>query len=104
MHYGTVRWFNKKTGAGLIRTDDGEGVIFLNSDIQDSDPSSIDKGSRVTLDVQKSRSGVLAAINVRSTELSHGTTDHFTYNSLASQHDLDARFVVEMNEKKQGHF
>ena len=70
MHYGTVIWFNKKTGAGFIRTDDGEGVIFLNSDIQDSDPSSIDKGSRVTLDVQKSRSGVLAAINVRSTELS----------------------------------
>ena len=70
MHYGTVRWFNKKTGAGFIRTDDGEGVIFLNSDIQDSDPSSIDKGSRVTLYVQKSRSGVLAAINVRSTELS----------------------------------
>ena len=69
MHYGTVKWFNKKTGAGFIRADDGEGLIFLSSDILDSDPSSIDKGSRVTLDVQKSRSGVLVAFNVRAVNL-----------------------------------
>jgi hypothetical protein len=24
MPYGTVKWFNAKTGAGFIRTDDGE--------------------------------------------------------------------------------
>jgi len=69
MPYGTVRWFNKKTGAGFIRTDDGEDVIFLNGDIRDTDPTSIYKGSRVSLDVLKSRSGDLAAINVKSSEI-----------------------------------
>ena len=40
MPYGTVEWLNTKTGVGLIRTDDGENVSFLNSAIQDSDTSS----------------------------------------------------------------
>jgi cold shock CspA family protein len=66
--YGTVRWFNTKTGAGFIRTDDGEHVLFLNDAIQDSDPSSIRRGARVSLDVLKSNYG-LTAINVRVAEL-----------------------------------
>ncbi len=69
MPYGTVKWFNKKTGAGFIRTDDGENVIFLNSDIRETDPGSIYKGSRVSLDVLKTRSGDLAAFNVKSAEI-----------------------------------
>ena len=67
MPYGTVRWINTKTGAGFIRTDDGENVLFLNGAIQNSDTSSIYKGVRVCLDVLKSRYG-LTAINVRATE------------------------------------
>ena len=67
MQYGTVRWFNRKIGAGFIRTDDGEDVIFLQSDLRDSDPGSICNGSRVRLDVLKCRSGDFAAINVQST-------------------------------------
>lgn len=66
MPYGTVRWFNAKTGAGFIRTDDGENVLFLIGAIRDSDPSSIYRGVRVYLDVLKTRSGDLAAINVKS--------------------------------------
>jgi len=66
MPYGTVRWFNAKTGAGFIRTDDGENVLFLSGSLQDSDPNSIYRGSRVSLDVLKTRSGDLAAINVKS--------------------------------------
>ena len=71
MSKGTVRWFNAKTGAGFIRTDDGENVLFLNGAIRESDPSSIRKGTRVRLDVLKSQYG-LKAINVRATELLEG--------------------------------
>ncbi len=69
MPYGTVKWFNAKTGAGYIRTDRGDNVLFLNGAIRDSDPGSIYKGVRVRLDVLKGQYG-LSAINVRSTELS----------------------------------
>ena len=66
MPYGTVMWFNKKTGAGYIRTDRGEDVLFLNNAIHNSDPSSIHKGMRVFLDFLKSKYGI-TAINVRAT-------------------------------------
>ena len=71
MSYGTVRWFNAKTGAGFIRTDDGENVLFLSGSLQDSDPNSICRGVRVCLDLLKSKYG-LTAINVRATELPEG--------------------------------
>lgn len=69
MPYGTVKWFNTKTGAGYIRTDRGENVLFLNGNIRDSDRRAIHKGARVSLDVLKGQYGLMA-INVRSTELS----------------------------------
>jgi len=34
MSNGTVRWFNRTIGAGFIRTDDGENVMFLNHAIK----------------------------------------------------------------------
>jgi cold shock CspA family protein len=71
MPFGTVRWFNTKTGSGFIRTDDGENVLFLNGAIQDADPSSIHKGARVRLDVLKSKYG-LTAINVKTAGLPAG--------------------------------
>ena len=71
MPYGIVRWFNTKTEAGFIRTDDGENVLFLSGAIQESDPSSIRKGVRVCLDVLKSQYG-LTAVNVRATESPEG--------------------------------
>ncbi len=68
MPYGTVRWFNTKTGTGFIRTDEGENVLFLNGAIRDSLPASIYRGVRVCLDVLKSKYG-LTAVNVRIAEL-----------------------------------
>ncbi len=68
MPYGTVRWFNTKTGTGFIRTDEGENVLFLNGAIRDSLPTSIFRGARVCLDVLKSKYG-LTAVNVRIAEL-----------------------------------
>jgi len=69
MPYGTVRWFSTKTGAGFIRTDDGENVLFLNGAIQDSDRGLIHKGARVCLDVLKGKFSGLTAVNVKATEL-----------------------------------
>ena len=64
MPSGTVRWFNRKTGAGFIRTDDGENVFFQGGAIRDSDPESIYNGARVSLDILKSKYG-LTGVNVR---------------------------------------
>ena len=71
MPYGTVMWFNIKTGAGYIRTDRGEDLLFLNNAIQNSNPCSIHKGTRVFLDVLKNKYGI-TAINVRATESQEG--------------------------------
>ena len=73
MTNGTVRWFNRKTGAGFIRTDDGENVFFQNGSVRASDPGSIYNGARVSLDVLKSKCG-LTGINVKITGMSekHG--------------------------------
>ncbi len=43
MSFGTVRWFNRKIGAGFIRTDEGEDVSFINSAVQESQLYSICK-------------------------------------------------------------
>jgi cold shock CspA family protein len=72
MPYGTVKWFNTKTGSGFIRTDDGENVLFLNGAIQDSDPSSIYRGVTVCLEVLKGKYG-LTAINVRIAKMLNQT-------------------------------
>jgi cold shock CspA family protein len=68
MPNGTVKWFNKKIGAGFIKTDDGESVSFFNNSIQGSDISMIRKGARVCMEVQKSQYG-LTATNVRTSEM-----------------------------------
>jgi len=68
MSKGNVRWFNRTIGAGFIRTDNGENVLFLHSAVKESDPSLIREGTRVCLDVQESQSG-LRANNVRVAEL-----------------------------------
>ena len=68
MPNGTVRWFNMKTGAGFIRTNDGEDVIFLKDAIQDSNHKWVRKGAKVCFDILKSRYGH-TAINVKVSEL-----------------------------------
>lgn len=68
MPNGTIRWFNQKIGAGFIRTDDGENVLFLHSALKQADSSLLRKGSRVCLDVLRGQCG-LRAVNVRDIEL-----------------------------------
>jgi len=67
MSSGTVRWFNRTIGAGFIRTDDGENVLFLRSAVREPDPGFIREGARVNVDFLESQNG-LTAINVRAAE------------------------------------
>ena len=69
MSSGTVRWFNRTIGAGFIRTDDGENVLFLYSAVREPDPGVIREGARVNVDFLESHNG-LTAINVRAAEAS----------------------------------
>jgi cold shock CspA family protein len=64
---GTVRWFNRSIGAGFIRTDDGENVLFLNSAIKDFDSKNVREGLRVSLDILESQYG-FSAVSVRASE------------------------------------
>jgi len=65
MAKGTVRWFNQMIGVGFIRTDDGRNVFFLKSTVRESDPSLIQAGARVSVDVLESQYG-LTATSVRT--------------------------------------
>jgi CspA family cold shock protein len=67
MSSGTVRWFNGTIGAGFIRTDDGENVLFLRSAVRESDPGLIREGARVDVDFLESQNG-LTAVKVRAAE------------------------------------
>lgn len=69
MKKGTVRWFNRTIGAGFIRTDEGENVLFLRSAVKEADPLTIREGMRVSVDVLENRDG-LTATRVMSAELS----------------------------------
>ncbi len=69
MSDGTVRWFNRTIGAGFIRTDAGENVLFLNNAIKEFDPQGIKEGMRVSLDIRESRDG-FTAVSVKALEWS----------------------------------
>ena len=60
MSNGTVMWFNRMIGAGFIRTDDGESVLFRHSAVKESDPSLIREGARVSVDVLETQYGFTA--------------------------------------------
>ena len=65
---GAVSWFNRSIGAGFIRTDDGENVLFLNSAIKDFDSKTVREGLRVSLDILESQYGY-SAVSVRASEV-----------------------------------
>ncbi len=69
MSNGIVKWFNRTIGAGFIRTDDGENVLFLQSAIRESDPGLIREGSRVSVEVLETHCG-LTATRVRAVGMS----------------------------------
>jgi cold shock CspA family protein len=72
MSNGTVMGFNRTIGAGYIRTDDGESMLFRRSAVKESDPSLIREGERVCVDVLESQYGFTAS-QVRAFELTEMT-------------------------------
>ena len=60
MSKGTIRWFNQTIGAGFIRTDDGENVLFLKSAVRESDPGLLREGARVDVELLESPDGFTA--------------------------------------------
>ncbi|HOD36251.1 MAG TPA: cold shock domain-containing protein [Syntrophales bacterium] len=67
MSKGTIRWFNQTIGAGFIRTDDGNNILFLKSTVRKSGSSLIQAGVRVCVDALESQDG-LTATNVWAVE------------------------------------
>ena len=65
MTKGTIRWFNPMIGAGFIRTDAGENVLFLKSAVRESDPFMIREGARVDVETLESPDG-FTAISVKA--------------------------------------
>ena len=69
MSNGTVTWFNRTIGAGFIKTDDGQNVMFLNHAIKNFDPQGMKEGLRVSLDILESQHG-FTAVSVEALEWS----------------------------------
>jgi cold shock protein len=60
MSSGTVMWFNRTIGAGFIKTDDGESVLFRRTAVKGSHAGLIREGARVSIDVVESQYGPTA--------------------------------------------
>ena len=82
MSNGTVRWFNRTIGAGFIRTDDGENVMFLNHAIKGFDPQGMKEGLRVSLDIQESQHG-FKAVSVMALETLHVDQQDISYKKAS---------------------
>ena len=82
MSNGTVRWFNRMIGAGFIRTDDGENVMFLNHAIKGFDPQGMKEGLRVSLDIQESQHG-FTAVSVTALETLHVDQQDIRYKEAS---------------------
>lgn len=65
---GIVRWFNPMIGAGFIRTNDGENVLFLRNAVKEADPLLIRDGMQVSVDILENRDGFTATC-VRAVKL-----------------------------------
>jgi len=53
MPTGKIKWFNRKIGAGFIRSDEGENIFFRYDAVQNRDPQAIREGQHVSFDIAK---------------------------------------------------
>ena len=61
MGTGTVRWFNKKKGFGIIVPDDGGDDLFVHySDIKTQGYTLLAKGQKVEYDIRGGKKGPCA--------------------------------------------
>lgn len=67
MYTGTVKWFNTIKGFGFIQPEDGAADVFVHiSAVERSGIGNLQEGQRISYEVERGRTGKLAAINLRA--------------------------------------
>ena len=67
MSTGTVKWFNSTKGYGFIKPDDGSADVFVHvSAVERAGMSNLGEGQRLSYELERGRSGKLAAVNLRA--------------------------------------
>ncbi len=67
MSVGTVKWFNSTKGFGFIQPEDGSTDVFVHiSAVERAGMGHLGEGQRLTYDVERGKTGKLAAVNLRA--------------------------------------
>lgn len=67
MSSGTVKWFNSIKGFGFIQPEDGSADVFVHvSAVERSGIGNLQEGQRLSYEVERGRTGKLAAVNLRA--------------------------------------
>lgn len=67
MSVGTVKWFNSTKGFGFIQPEDGSTDVFVHiSAVERAGVGNLSEGQKLTYDVERGKTGKLAAVNLRA--------------------------------------
>jgi CspA family cold shock protein len=67
MATGSVKWFNAQKGYGFIQPDDGGNDVFVHiSAVERAGMSNLREGQKLTYELEKGRSGKMAAVNLKA--------------------------------------
>jgi CspA family cold shock protein len=67
MSTGTVKWFNSIKGFGFIQPEDGSADVFVHiSSVERAGMGNLSEGQKLSYEVERGRTGKLAAVNLRA--------------------------------------